>query len=177
MPNKTSKFEELVERYRFWIGGILILAIVGGSAVLIWRENYAKPKINDRIAALENKIDQLEAERDKIQETSIQTNSNPASAEQNSNIQTEAGQVAGTTSPPASSASKSTAAPQVTGIINLNAATLAELDSLSGIGPVYAQRIIDYRDAHGGFKSIDEVKNVKGIGDKTFEKFKNQITI
>jgi len=63
------------------------------------------------------------------------------------------------------------------GKINLNTATLAELDSLPGIGATYAQRIIDYRNEKGGFKSIDEVKNVKGIGEKTYEKFKDKISI
>ena len=62
-------------------------------------------------------------------------------------------------------------------VVNINSATLSELDSLPGIGPTYAQRIIDYRVANGGFKSIDQIKNVSGIGDKTFEKFKDQITI
>lgn len=65
----------------------------------------------------------------------------------------------------------------VVGKINLNSASQAQLESLPGIGPTYAQRIIEYRNSHGGFKTIEEVKNVKGIGDKTFEKLKDLITI
>lgn len=61
--------------------------------------------------------------------------------------------------------------------VNINTASLEELDSLPGIGPVYAQRIIDYRQSNGGFKSIEEIQNVKGIGSKTFEKLKDRITI
>lgn len=66
---------------------------------------------------------------------------------------------------------------QKTGLVNINTASQNELDSLPGIGPAYAQRIIDYRESHGGFKSIEEVKNVSGIGQKTFEKIKDKITI
>lgn len=61
--------------------------------------------------------------------------------------------------------------------ININTASAAELDKLSGIGPTYAQRIIDYRNAQGGFKSITEIQNIKGIGPVTFEKIKDQIEI
>lgn len=61
--------------------------------------------------------------------------------------------------------------------ININTASLQELDSLPGIGPVTAQRIIDYRNKNGPFKSIDEIKNVNRIGDKIFEQIKDKITI
>lgn len=61
--------------------------------------------------------------------------------------------------------------------ININAATAAELDKLPSIGPVYAAAIVAYRDKIGVFQSIEEIKNVKGIGDKTFEKLKDLITV
>ncbi|MEA4893222.1 MAG: ComEA family DNA-binding protein [Peptococcaceae bacterium] len=54
------------------------------------------------------------------------------------------------------------------GLLNLNRATAAELISLPGIGQVYAERIIRYREKNGGFKNIDELKNIKGIGDAKF---------
>ena len=66
---------------------------------------------------------------------------------------------------------------QPVGKVNLNTATLAQLDTLPGIGPAYAQRIIDYRTASGPFASIDQLQNVKGIGPKTFDKLKDLITI
>ncbi len=62
-------------------------------------------------------------------------------------------------------------------LINLNRATLEELDSLPGVGPATAKNIIDYREEYGGFAAIEEIKNVKRIGDKTFEKLKDHITV
>jgi competence protein ComEA len=61
--------------------------------------------------------------------------------------------------------------------INLNTATLEQLDGLPGIGPVLAQRILDYRAQHGSFKTIEQVKEVKGIGDALFDEIKERITV
>lgn len=63
------------------------------------------------------------------------------------------------------------------GIININTATMEELDSLPGIGPAKAQAIIDYRNTNGLFSNIEAIKNVSGIGDATFNNFKDLITI
>lgn len=65
----------------------------------------------------------------------------------------------------------------ISGKININTATIAQLDTLPGIGPAYANRIIEYRNSNGGFKDISEVQNIKGIGPKTFEKIKDKISI
>lgn len=53
--------------------------------------------------------------------------------------------------------------------LSLSTATVEQLDELDGIGPTLAQRIVEYRDAHGGFRSIDELREVEGIGEKRFE--------
>jgi competence protein ComEA len=61
--------------------------------------------------------------------------------------------------------------------VNINTATKDELVSLPGIGPAKAQAILDYRKAHGAFKSVEELKDVKGIGAKRFEKLKPELAV
>ncbi len=61
--------------------------------------------------------------------------------------------------------------------ININTASKEELMALPKIGDVMSDRIIDYREKNGGFKTIEEIKNVSGIGDKTFENIKDFITV
>ena len=63
------------------------------------------------------------------------------------------------------------------GQVNLNAATQADLETLSGIGPSKATAILEYRETIGKFKQVEDLKNVSGIGDKTFEKLKDSITV
>lgn len=60
--------------------------------------------------------------------------------------------------------------------VNINTADAHELATLKGIGSALSQRIIDYRNEHGAFKTIDEIKNVSGIGEKKFAAFKDKIT-
>ena len=61
--------------------------------------------------------------------------------------------------------------------ININKATQAELEIIPGIGPSTALKIINYRNENGKFKSIEDVKNISGIGDSKYEKMKDYITI
>ena len=63
------------------------------------------------------------------------------------------------------------------GLININTADEKQLQQIKGVGPAIAGRIIDYRTNNGAFKSVDEIKKVRGIGDKTFEKMKDYITV
>lgn len=61
--------------------------------------------------------------------------------------------------------------------LNINQATIEQLCELEGIDNVKASAIIEYREAHGPFASIEDIKHVKGIGDKTFKNIKERITV
>ena len=62
-------------------------------------------------------------------------------------------------------------------LVNINTAGLEELTTLPRIGPVIAQRIIEFRKEHEGFKQLEELMNVRGIGQKTFDRLAAQITL
>ena len=62
-------------------------------------------------------------------------------------------------------------------VVDLNAATPAELNALKGVGPAKAKAIIDYRDKNGPFKSVDELAKVKGFGAKTVDKLRPELTV
>ncbi len=61
--------------------------------------------------------------------------------------------------------------------ININKASVSELTQLNGVGEATAKSIVEYRETNGKFNSIEDIKKVSGIGDKTFEKFKDQIDV
>jgi len=64
-----------------------------------------------------------------------------------------------------------------TAIVNLNTATAAQLETLPGVGPKTAERILEYRQKNGSFKKIEELMNVKGIGEKSFLKMKDRLAV
>lgn len=61
--------------------------------------------------------------------------------------------------------------------VDLNTATLTDLDGLPGVGPVLAQRIVDWRTEHGPFASVDQLREVSGIGDRKFDDLKNRVRV
>lgn len=61
--------------------------------------------------------------------------------------------------------------------VNINTADLTLLDTLPGVGPSTAQKIVDYREQNGKFETIDDIKNIKGIGDKKFEEIQEHICV
>jgi competence protein ComEA len=71
-------------------------------------------------------------------------------------------------------AGTSGAAPSA-GPVSLSSATVAQLDTLDGIGPTLAERIVEYRQSHGGFSSIDQLRQVDGIGEKRFAALKKGV--
>lgn len=152
----------LIEKYSVWIGvGLVVISLVGGVMLMIKKGAWASG--DSQSQAIENKDKEISDLTNKISDlekqiADLKTGSQTPVVSNQTETQTQ------TSSQPA-------------GKININTAAVSQLDSLPGIGPVYAQRIIDYRTANGGFKACEEIKNVKGIGDKTFEKFRDMITI
>lgn len=88
------------------------------------------------------------------------------------------GEPSQTTSAPASNAQNSAGTDPASGAkININSADSSQLQTISGIGPSTAEKIIRYRTSKGAFKSIDDLKKVNGIGDKKLEKLRPYVTI
>ncbi|WP_433497293.1 helix-hairpin-helix domain-containing protein [Sphaerimonospora sp. CA-214678] len=63
------------------------------------------------------------------------------------------------------------------GVVNLNTATVEQLNTLPGVGEVLARRVIDFRDAHGGFGSVDQLRQVSGIGEKKFAELRDRVIV
>jgi competence protein ComEA len=89
----------------------------------------------------------------------------PAAAQQKSSKSTPA------------KSSSSASAPTASAPLNINTATLAQLEALPGLGRAVAERIVEYRDKNGTFKKVEDLMNVKGIGEKSFLKLKPLITV
>jgi competence protein ComEA len=81
------------------------------------------------------------------------------------------------TQPASGQAASRVAAKADVGTVNLNSASAAEFEGLPGIGAKTAARIIEYRQKNGPFKKVEELMNVRGIGEKNFLKLKPQLTI
>jgi competence protein ComEA len=69
------------------------------------------------------------------------------------------------------------AAPGATAIVNINTATQAQLETLPGLGAKAAERILEYRQKNGQFKKVEDLMNVKGIGEKSFLKLKPRLSV
>jgi comEA protein len=149
MANMIENFDEIIYKYRYVIGATLVVIILLGLGVLGF--NYYQKnnaaKEDASVATLKQQNDQLRQELAQGATKQI-VSSSAQTAVQNQGDK-----------------------------ININTASVEDLDKIPDVGPARAKLIIDYRSQNGGFKTIEEMKNIKGIGDKTFEKMKDSITI
>ena len=141
-------FDEFVYKYKYLIGGVLIFIILAGVGIII-ADKYHQNNINKENQAITELKNQNEQLRQQLSGQAQQ-------------------QVAGVAT---------VASQNIGSKININTASLAELDKIPNIGPARAADIISYRESKNGFKTIEEMKNIKGIGDKTFESMKDLITV
>ncbi len=154
----------------FLLAVILILLVL--STLLTQKVNENQERYNQLAAELERKTQQIQQEKEKqrqkyiagsvaeVPELSEPTTSKSVEQQVDENSKQEV--------------KEASAQPQ---IININKATAAELQQLDGIGPTYAQRILKYREENGGFKSVDDLINIKGIGKKRLENIRPFVTL
>ena len=118
---------------------------------------------------MEKETDVIEKETDAMEKKTESSAENNSHAIQDSEDETENGTV--------KEQVKELVSENKSGKININTANSEELQSLKGIGPSTASSIIAYREEYGGFSSIEEIMNVKRIGEKTFAKIKDRISV
>ncbi len=78
---------------------------------------------------------------------------------------------------PSSASTATPPAGETGGMLDLNTATKEQLKTINGIGDAFAERIIAYRDSHGGFQSVEELKNISGIGEKRYAQWSPYFTV
>lgn len=161
----------MLEKYRLHIALGLIVTVVAASTFLLWqRQDLFNSLQKDKIA-WEVKANNLEKENQDLKEKMSQLEQSIQSTSVNqieSGSAKESGQVKSVSSESKKSAQS---------IVNINTADTKELDSLPGIGPTRAQTIIDYRNSNGPFQNPEDIMKVSGIGQATYDKMKEKITV
>lgn len=192
---------QFLDRYKNLVGIVLVVFIVIGSGILIW-ESGSNEKEETTVNSEEGKDEEITIDIEgavlkpgiyKLSEGSILEDAIKISGgltkkadkatiakDMNRAEKIRDGQkiyfpFIGTVAGAGTGSSASTGT--ISGKVNINTASISQLDTLPGIGPAYAQRIIDYRSANGGFKSPEEIMEISGIGEKTYEKIKDLISI
>lgn len=151
-----------IEKYRIYLGLGLILIILLGSGILLWQRkigNFSSKNQNTELADLQAENQDL---KDRIAKLELSINSTNNS---------ESGVVKSAESPSAKATGDKLA------LVNINTADEKALDALPGIGPAKAKAIIDYRDSYGNFKTTQDIIKVSGIGQSTYEKLKDMISV
>lgn len=156
--------KEWLEKYKLAIGVVLICLTITGGLILIWQRSALAELVSKNKITNLTEIDNLKLENQDLKNKVLELSNKTCNCEQ---------KIAGAGTETSNNADDA----DVSGKININSCSLEELDTLPGIGPARAQDITAYRDTNGGFKSIDELKNIKGIGDKTFEKLKDLVSV
>ncbi|MDO8512951.1 MAG: helix-hairpin-helix domain-containing protein [bacterium] len=157
--------KKLLDKYQIHITVALILFIAIGGLALLYEQQ------RDKIIGAQNTLkvekEGWQREKDELSEQVSQLET------QVSEIQKQKASISGGTATGVSTSNTTS----TTGLIDINTADKTVLDTLPGIGETKAEAIIEYRSGHGLFKRIEDLKQVKGIGDATFEKLKDKITI
>jgi comEA protein len=152
---------------------ILLGVAIASGAIWLWQQGIISvndvPK-NDAEANQLEALQQLHDENNRLQAEIVELNQDLE--DKIAAQETSEPQIAG-----AKTESPSTESTSGSGLVNINSADSALLETLPGIGPSKAGSIIEYRTVNGGFKTKEEIMSVKGIGEKTFEKLKDLITL
>lgn len=152
----------------------LFLSVEERGAKVLYRGKAGEQ--SETAEAMENETDAIENEKEAMgNDTDAMENETDAAAKNSSQIIQDAEDE--TENSTVKEQVKELVSEKKNGKININTATSEELQSLKGIGPSTASSIIAYREEYGGFSSIEEIMNVKRIGEKTFAKIKDRISV
>lgn len=168
----------------------LLLFIVASLIFFFLRIKDQESKVRYRAVAGEDKVEDSaigesgaeasEKERSIIESSTIESSTIESPIIETSTIESpiiESSTTESFTKESSATGSSSSKSEKITTKININTASVEELQTLKGIGPATAKSIILYREEYGAFSAIEEIMNVKRIGEKTFAKIKERITV